>query len=201
MIKNPLNQLIEHENRIAIEQSIFKKYETLSDEAKDVVRLAMRYQVERSARPIRFVYSQPEVEKLVYENLQHKKTIEQLNQAITRLSGQNRLENTSVVIGNEPSEEVKNHIESLINKSSQIIPDYGLSTLEEVKHTGLLVKNSHTFWKWLSTWAFAAIGYVSLYGVPPEIIALIPEASQSKVTAALALLGFIGRFINQSRGK
>ena len=43
--------------------------------------------------------------------------------------------------------------------------------------------------------------YVSLYGIPPEVLALVPEASQSKVTAALALLGFVGRFINQSKPK
>ncbi|VXA54694.1 conserved hypothetical protein [Acinetobacter proteolyticus] len=201
MIKNPLNQLIQHEKRIAIQQSIFKKYENLSDEAKDVVRLAMRYQIERSSMTLRFIYAQPEVEKIVNENLQHKKTIELLNQQITDLLDQNQLKNTSVIIGKVPTEEVKNQIQSLMENPSQIVPDYGLGTLEEVKHTGFLVKNSHTFWKWLSTWAFAAIGYVSVYGVPPEIIALVPEASQNKVTAALALLGFVGRFINQSRGK
>ena len=80
-----------------------------------------------------------------------------------------------------------------------IIPDYVTGFFDETVHTGLIVQNWHTAWKWLSTWAFAAIGYVSLYGIPPEVLALVPEASQSKVTAALALLGFVGRFINQSR--
>ena len=101
-------------------------------------------------------------------------------------------------------EQLRIELEKASKQPTQIIPvtpDYAVGILEESQHAGLLVKNYHTFWKWLSTWAFAAIGYVSLYGVPPEIIALIPEASQSKVTAALALLGFIGRFINQSRGK
>ncbi|MCJ0829712.1 hypothetical protein MN869_14785 [Acinetobacter sp. NIPH1876] len=88
-----------------------------------------------------------------------------------------------------------------LKAEASIVPEYVVGTLEEVKHTGLLVKNSHTFWKWLSTWAFAAIAYVSISGVPPEVLALIPEASQGKVTAAIAILGFIGRFINQSRGK
>lgn len=63
------------------------------------------------------------------------------------------------------------------------------------------VKNWHTAWKWISTWAFGLIAYVSVAGIPPEVLALVPEASQAKVTAVLALLGFIGRFINQSRGK
>ncbi len=67
------------------------------------------------------------------------------------------------------------------------------------KGGSLLVANWHTAWKWISTWAFGLIAYVSVAGIPPEVLALVPEASQSKVTAALALLGFVGRFINQSR--
>lgn len=90
------------------------------------------------------------------------------------------------------------HLKVKIDEQAhQLIPLLGISE----PHCGFLVKNSHTFWKWLSTWAFAAIGYVSIYGVPPEIFALVPEASQGKVTALLALLGFVGRFINQSKPK
>lgn len=65
--------------------------------------------------------------------------------------------------------------------------------------TSLIVPNWHTAWKWISTWAFGLIAYVSVAGVPPEVIALVPEASQGKVTAVLALIGFVGRFLNQSR--
>lgn len=118
---------------------------------------------------------------------------------------QAKVENPETIAGLKQQllDQAKRHqkrVEELQAKAS-IVPEYVVGTLEEIKHTGFLVKNSHTFWKWLSTWAFAAIGYVSVYGVPPEVIALVPEASQNKVTAALALLGFVGRFINQSRGK
>ena len=65
--------------------------------------------------------------------------------------------------------------------------------------TSLIVPNWHTAWKWISTWAFGLIAYISVAGVPPEVIALVPEASQGKVTAVLALIGFVGRFLNQSR--
>ncbi|WPO67577.1 hypothetical protein SDC64_01110 [Acinetobacter haemolyticus] len=98
-------------------------------------------------------------------------------------------------------EQLEMELSQAFNKPREIVPDYAGDLLDEKPHTGLLVKNPHTFWKWLSTWAFAAIGYVSLVGLPPEIIALVPEASQGKVTAVLALLGFLGRFVNQSRGK
>lgn len=82
-----------------------------------------------------------------------------------------------------------------------IVPDYALGLLEETRYTGLIVQNWHTAWKWISTWAFGLIAYVSVAGIPPEVLALVPEASQSKVTAVLALLGFVGRFVNQSRKK
>ena len=92
--------------------------------------------------------------------------------------------------------------EILANNPNKIIePQYFQGVQGSTLKLGFWVNNWHTAWKWLSTWAFAAIGYVSLYGIPPEVLALVPEASQSKVTAALALLGFVGRFINQSKPK
>ena len=92
--------------------------------------------------------------------------------------------------------------EILANNPNKIIePQYFQGVQGSTLKLGFWVNNWHTAWKWLSTWAFAAIGYVSLYGIPPEVLALVPEASQSKVTAALALLGFMGRFINQSKPK
>ena len=92
--------------------------------------------------------------------------------------------------------------EILANNPSKIIePQYFQGVQGSTLKLGFWVNNWQTGCKWLSTWAFAAIGYVSLYGIPPEVLALVPEASQSKVTAALALLGFMGRFINQSKPK
>ena len=82
-------------------------------------------------------------------------------------------------------------------QAQQLIPMLGVSDV----HDGLLVKNWHTCWKWISTWTFGLIAYVSVAGIPPEVLALVPEASQSKVTAVLALLGFVGRFVTQSRKK
>ncbi|MEG2445810.1 MAG: hypothetical protein RSA22_03925 [Acinetobacter sp.] len=98
-------------------------------------------------------------------------------------------------------EQLKKQLTDALKQPIQITPDYAAGILEETKHTGLIVQNWHTAWKWVSTWAFGLIAYVSVAGIPQEVIALVPEASQSKVTAALALLGFLGRFINQSRGK
>ncbi|QHH96706.1 hypothetical protein [Acinetobacter dispersus] len=85
----------------------------------------------------------------------------------------------------------------LANKDQMLKPILGVSN----SHEGFLVKNWHTAWKWISTWAFGLIGYISLFGIPQEVLALVPETYQVKVMGILALIGFLGRFINQSRGK
>jgi len=67
---------------------------------------------------------------------------------------------------------------------------------------GLLVSNKSKSWVWFSNIAFALIVAVQAFfeTVPPELIATLPNDAQSKITMALAILGVIGRFINQSRG-
>lgn len=70
-----------------------------------------------------------------------------------------------------------------------------------VNNKGLLVSNWKTGWLWISSLAFAGIvATQSFYdSLPPELIASLPADTQTKVTMGLAVLGFIGRFINQSR--
>ena len=73
---------------------------------------------------------------------------------------------------------------------------------ELVQHkVGWLVQNWRKGWMWLSNWVFAAIGYIAVFGIPPEVMALLPVESQTKVIAVLSVLGVIFRFINQSKPK
>ena len=67
-------------------------------------------------------------------------------------------------------------------------------------NSGLLVTNKSKSWVWFSNIAFALIVAVQAFfeTVPPELIATLPNDAQSKITMALAILGVIGRFINQS---
>lgn len=72
----------------------------------------------------------------------------------------------------------------------------------EVQHyTGWVVQNWRRGWLWLSNWMFAAIAWVAIYGVPPEIIALIPEANRENFIPMMSVLGIICRFIDQNRTK
>ncbi|MDV4263335.1 hypothetical protein ACG9XY_12470 [Acinetobacter seifertii] len=62
-----------------------------------------------------------------------------------------------------------------------------------------IVQNWRHGWLWLSNWVLALIAYIQIWGLPPELVQLLPLATQAKVTAILAILGFITRFIDQNR--
>jgi len=75
-----------------------------------------------------------------------------------------------------------------------------LNILEKTNQN-ILVNNWKKGWKWVSSWTFAVIAYIAINGIPPEIMALIPEASKDNVIGTLAVIGLIFRFINQSKDK
>ncbi len=77
---------------------------------------------------------------------------------------------------------------------------FALSTLT-TEPDSWVVKNWRKGWLWLSNWVFAIIGYIAVFGIPPEVMALLPVESQTKVIAVLSVLGMILRFVNQSKPK
>ena len=173
-IRRPLQHLIRAEKHIAARVYLSNMIEQLLDNHDDQLDYTYKHAREEGFKVARKNYEDElEKQKLELGKAHNQRLLEQAKKHQKRV------------------DELKAQV--------PIIPDYVTGFFDETVHTGLIVQNWHTAWKWLSTWAFAAIGYVSLYGIPPEVLALVPEASQSKVTAALALLGFVGRFINQSR--
>lgn len=91
----------------------------------------------------------------------------------------------------------------LNNRLQQAQPlQYVTATIGTIENkAGVLVHNWRSGWKWISNWAFILIGYISVYGVPNEVLMFVPEASQAKVTGLLALIGLVFRFINQTKSK
>ena len=91
----------------------------------------------------------------------------------------------------------------LNNRLQQAQPlQYVTATIGTIENqAGVFVHNWRSGWKWISNWAFILIGYISVYGVPNEVLMFVPEASQAKVTAVLALIGLVFRFINQTKNK
>ena len=173
-IRRPLQHLIRAEKHIAARVYLSNMIERLLDNHDDQLDYTYKHAREEGFKVARKNYEDElEKQKLELGKAHNQHLLEQAKKH------QKRVDELKVEIAKKP----------------QPI----MATLGETVHTGLIVQNWHTAWKWISTWAFGLIAYVSVAGIPPEVLALVPEASQSKVTAVLALLGFVGRFINQSR--
>ena len=92
-------------------------------------------------------------------------------------------------------------IEMLKKPASAIAPDYVVGVLDETIHTSFVVNDWRKGWKWFSNLALAAIVAINTAPIPPELLdSLSPDARQ-QVTIGLAVVGILGRFINQSRKK
>ncbi|MHA4952228.1 hypothetical protein FR838_18455 [Acinetobacter pittii] len=92
--------------------------------------------------------------------------------------------------------------ELLIKNPSKVVePQYIQGIHGSTKQFGLFVHNWRTGWKWFSNVAFAGIVAVQTFydTLPPEVIMALPTDTQSKITLGLAVLGLLGRFINQSK--
>jgi len=90
------------------------------------------------------------------------------------------------------------------NKPNNIVePKYFQAVHGSTLKLGFWVHNWQTGWKWFSNVAFAGIVAVQAFyeTLPPEVIAALPPDTQSKITLGLAVLGLLGRFINQSKSK
>lgn len=63
----------------------------------------------------------------------------------------------------------------------------------------ILVDDWKQGWKWFSTYAFLIIAYVAQFGVPQEIIDVVPLEHRGKIITVVALCGLIFRFVKQSK--
>ena len=63
----------------------------------------------------------------------------------------------------------------------------------------ILVDDWKHGWKWFSTYAFLIIAYVANFGVPQEIVDIVPLEHQGMIVTVVALCGLIFRFVKQSK--
>lgn len=101
----------------------------------------------------------------------------------------------------DETQKLESELAQAFNKPHEIVPDYVSGLLEQTHHTGVMVKNWQQGWKWFSNLALAAIVAINTSPIPPEILNALPPDTQQKVTIGLAVLGLLGRFINQSKPK
>lgn len=79
-------------------------------------------------------------------------------------------------------------------------PELIEATLGFVNYSGPIVENWRDSWKWISNWCFGLIVFFATTPIPPEVLAVLPENIRYYVIAFTAFCGFVGRYINQSKG-
>lgn len=60
------------------------------------------------------------------------------------------------------------------------------------------VNNWQQGWKWVSTYAFLIITFLTVTPIPPELMEMLPTLLQDKLVPIVAFVGLLFRFIDQS---
>ncbi|MGQ2385115.1 DUF7940 domain-containing protein [Acinetobacter ursingii] len=89
------------------------------------------------------------------------------------------------------------------NRHNDELNNIANKTAQALVNNSPIVSNWQNSWKWFSNIAFALIVAVQAFydALPPEVLTALPADTQQTITAVLAILGILGRFINQSRQK
>lgn len=89
------------------------------------------------------------------------------------------------------------------NRHNDELNNIANKTAQALVNNSPIVSNWQNSWKWFSNIAFALIVAVQAFydALSPEVLTALPADTQQTITAVLAILGILGRFINQSRQK
>ena len=79
-------------------------------------------------------------------------------------------------------------------------PEPIMAEIGSTLHTGLMVSNWRDGWKWISNWCFGLIVFFATTPIPPELLLVLPENVRMHLIAWVAFCGFVGRYLNQSKG-
>lgn len=79
-------------------------------------------------------------------------------------------------------------------------PEPIMAELGSFTNTGLVVGNWRNSWKWISNWCFGLIVFFATTPIPPELLMVLPEDMRTYLIAWTAFCGFVGRYLNQSKG-
>lgn len=79
-------------------------------------------------------------------------------------------------------------------------PEPIMAEIGSTLHTGLMVSNWRDGWKWISNWCFGLIVFFATTPIPPELLLVLPENVRIHLIAWVAFCGFVGRYLNQSKG-
>lgn len=185
-VKNKLAQLAKAERNIAAFQKLSNIHARTLNEHNDQLEFTWKNGYETGARDVR-------------------KSIKNAHQEAENALNQDVQTERKVVLNlsSEQVEKYKQKLDSIPrHTASRIEPvesQFVLGTLETQQYTGWIVQNWRKGWLWLSNWIFILIAWLAWNDIPPEVLALIPEASRANVIPVLSAIGVICRFIDQNR--
>ena len=194
-VQNKLAQLAKAERYIAQFQKLSSIHEWFLTECNDRLDYAWKDGYEKGvldANAAKQADSETESEKIQQLRLQLSTRESELDQQTLELSEAKR----------KLLDQAKRHQQRVDEFKAEIAqkPEPIIAELGSFTNTGFVVGNWRNSWKWISNWCFGLIVFFATTTIPPELLMVLPEDMRTYLIAWTAFCGFVGRYLNQSKG-
>ena len=194
-VQNKLAQLAKAERYIAQFQKLSSIHEWFLTECNDRLDYAWKDGYEKGvldANAAKQADSETESEKIQQLRLQLSTRESELDQQTLELSEAKR----------KLLDQAKRHQQRVDEFKAEIAqkPEPIIAELGSFTNTGFVVGNWRNSWKWISNWCFGLIVFFATTPIPPELLLVLPENVRMHLIAWTAFCGFVGRYLNQSKG-
>lgn len=190
MIKRPLAQLINAERRIAAELAIEQLQAQLDVAESDAYNRGLL-----AGKTAGYREGQSDQQHATALKLQD------LERSLSDKDGQLKQLQMQVAERNKKlSNQAIQHNNEVANFKRQLSAFNDQSTHQTLlPEPSFLVANWRESYKWISNWCLGLVMFIAVTPLPPELLAVLPEHVRMYVIAAIAVCGFVGRYINQSK--
>ena len=198
-VQNKLAQLAKAERYIAQFQKLSSIHEWFLTECNDRLDYAWKDGYEKGVRDAvldanaaKQADSETESEKIQQLRLQLSTRESELDQQTLELSEAKR----------KLLDQAKRHQQRVDEFKAEIAqkPEPIIAELGSFTNTGFVVGNWRNSWKWISNWCFGLIVFFATTPIPPDLLMVLPEDVRTYLIAWTAFCGFVGRYLNQSKG-
>ena len=194
-VQNKLAKLAKAERYIAQFQKLSSIHEWFLTECNDRLDYAWKDGYEKGvldANAAKQADSETESEKIQQLRLQLSTRESELDQQTLELSEAKR----------KLLDQAKRHQQRVDELKVEITqkPEPIMAELGSFTNTGFLVGNWRNSWKWISNWCFGLIVFFATTPIPPDLLMVLPEDVRTYLIAWTAFCGFVGRYLNQSKG-
>lgn len=199
MIKNNLAQLAKIERHIARFQTLSSIHERTLTERNDQLDFSWKDGYEKGVRDANTTHhvarqtaAEAESAKIQQLRLQLSTRESELDQKTLELSEAKK----------KLLDQSKRHQQRVDELKAEIKqkPEPIMAELGSFANTGFVVGNWRNSWKWISNWCFGLIVFFATTPIPPELLMVLPEDMRTYLIAWTAFCGFVGRYLNQSKG-